>query len=364
MTSVAPLTNGAVAPGFEAVREVFADVIGASPSTGSSFAAWHDGRLIADLWGGYADVGRTRPWTPTTLAMPYSVTKAFAATALLTLVSDGLVDLDARVSRYWPEFRTPATVRQVLSHSAGIVALSDLLPTAAWFDWDVICAALAAQEPAFTPGHGVGESAWFFGHLVGEIVRRVSGRTLGTVLRERVCGPHGLDFAVGLTASELARTADALWRPGFPPMDGRGPWHEAALTNPPGGYDNAVINSPAWRMAEIPAINGHGTASSVAGLYAALESGGLLPGSLVAEMASVQAEGFDVVMGDERAWGLGVVADDEGYGMGGLGGSLGWWANDGAYAIGFVTGDLADYQRQTDLENAVRAGLGLAPLLV
>jgi CubicO group peptidase (beta-lactamase class C family) len=140
--------DGTVAPGFDDVREAFAQVLAGQPGTGAGVAAWHDGQWLARLHGGWADAARTRPWLPDSLVMPYSVSKPVAALPLLLLVDDGRVDLDAPVQAYWPEFTAPATVRQVLSHTAGVVAIDEPLPTEAFYDWDRLCAALAGQEPS------------------------------------------------------------------------------------------------------------------------------------------------------------------------------------------------------------------------
>lgn len=154
------------------------------------------------------DAAGTRPWVRDSLVQPYSVTKPFAAVCALLLVAQGRLDLDAPVQRYWPGFRAQADVRQLLSHQAGVVALRDPAPTELFYDWDALCRRLAEQEPAWTPGAGHGESALFYGHLVGELVRRVDGRTLGEFLRAEVTGRLGLDFAVGLTTAERARAVD------------------------------------------------------------------------------------------------------------------------------------------------------------
>ena len=135
-----------------------------------------------------------------------------------------------------------------------------------------------------------------------------------------------------------------------------------ALANPPGALDPAVVNGRRWRRAEVPAVNGHGTARAVAGLYAALHQGRLLARETVDLMAAVAADGPDVVLGDDRRWGLGVAVEDDGWGMGGVGGSLGWWSEEGGYALGFVTGEIAGHERAGRLEDAVRDCLGLPPL--
>jgi len=358
------VVRGVVEPGFEAVRDVLDDVVTASPGTGSSVAVWHDGRWVVDLWGGWADAARTRAWAADSIVMPYSVTKPFAATCVLRLVDAGLVDLDQPMATYWPGLRAPATVRQVLAHTAGVALLERPAPTEAFYDWDRMCALVADQEPLWPPGEGVGESALLYGHLLGELVRRTDGRSLGRFLRDEVCGPHGLDFHVGLGDDELPRAVDltgfdAAFRAGVAAGDrlmGR------ALANPPGALDPAVVNGDAWRRAEVPAVNGHGTARSVAGLYVALRHGGLLSDPTLEQMLTPTGVGTDRVVGSEASWGLGVGLDADGWGMGGTGGSFGWWSEVGGYAIGFVTGHVAGHDRGDRVENAVRGVLGLEPV--
>jgi CubicO group peptidase (beta-lactamase class C family) len=358
--------QGVVDPRFAPVRDALADVVAASAGTGSALAVWHDGAWVVDLWGGYADAARTRPWSRDSIVMPYSVSKPFAAMCALVLADRGLVRLDAPMSTYWPELRAgDFTVRQVLSHACGLVVLDEPAQTEALYDWDRMCALLAAQEPLWAPGDGIGEAALFYGHLVGEVVRRVDGRGIGRFLREEVCAPHGLDFAFGLPAADLARVVDLTgYDDEFRRRGGEGDrLMLRALGNPPGALDPAVVNSDAWRRAEIPAVNGHGTARAVAGLFRTLAAGELLSPALLAEMTAVTAEGTDRVVGAPVTWGLGVSVDlDDGWGMGGTGGSFGWWSEAGRYAIGFVTGDIAGHDRGNRLENAVRDVLGLHPV--
>src|SRR6201996_3949713 len=357
--------SGRVDARFAAVREQFAGVIAAQPGTGTALAVRAGGQLVIDLWGGHADQDRTRPWSEDTLVQPYSVTKPFAAVCALHLADAGRLEVDAPMQRYWPEFHAPATVRQVLSHQAGVVALDQPAPTEAFLDWSWLCGLLAAQEPSWPPGTAHGESALFYGHLVGEVVRRVDGRTPGRYLREEICGPRGLDFAVGLTPAEQARTADLTglddsFRAAG--LAGKPELYPRATGNPPGNLDPAVVNSAAWRAAEVPAINGHGTARAVAGFYEALASGGLLSPGLLTEMITPQCHGPDQVFGPEAAWGLGFgVAGQEGYGMGGLGGSYGGRVDADGYSFGFVTGSVGDHDRAERLENTFRDCLGLPP---
>ena len=358
--------DGEVARGFEPVGDAFRQVLSEQTGTGAAMAAWHDGRWVARLYGGHADASRTRPWRPDSIVMPYSVTKPFAAVCLLLLVDRRLVGLDEPMQTYWPEFVAPATVRQVLSHQAGVVAVDEPLPTKAFYDWNRLCRALAAQEPQWTPGERPGESALFYGHLVGEVVRRVDGRSLGRFLREEITGPLGIDFTIGLGASERGRAVDltGLDDPVFrrEVMGDHPPLYARAVGNPPGAWDPAVVNGSAWRAAEIPAVNGHGTAAAVCGLFVALLDGNLLSESMREEMATAQCSGVDAVMGHEAAWGLGVAVDADGFGMGGTGGSMGIASQVGGYAYGFVTGSVGSHDRSDLVENALRSCIGLPPI--
>jgi CubicO group peptidase (beta-lactamase class C family) len=356
--------DGHAEPEFESVRELFDDIVGAQTGTGAALAVWHRGRWIVDVWGGYRDADRRNAWDRDSIVMPYSVTKPFAAICALLLVDRGSLDLDAPVSRYWPGFRSTATVRQVLSHQAGIVALDDPAETSLFYDWAAMCARLERQESSWVPGTAIGESALLYGHLVGELVRRVDGRSLGTFLRDEVCAPLELDFAIGLDANERARAVDLTGLDELRAGSGsRPPLYERAMGNPPGARDPEVVNSHAFRAAEVPAINGHGTARGVAGLYAALLDQQLLSPGLLAEATRAQATGIDLVIGGpERSWGLGFAVDDDGFGHGGTGGSVGWASVVGGYAYGFVTGSMGDHDRSDRLENAVRSCLGVAPI--
>jgi CubicO group peptidase (beta-lactamase class C family) len=316
--------GGWVARGFEPVREVFAQVLAGQGGTGSAVAAWWGGAWVVDLWGGQADAAGTRLWQADSLVQPYSVSKPFAAVCALMLADRGQLDLDAPVRRYWPQFRAVADVRQLLSHQAGVVALDDPVPTEAFYDWDWLCGLLAGQDPAWQPGTAHGESALFYGHLVGELVRRLDGRGLGRFLRDEVCGPLGLDFFVGLTAAEQARAVELTGLDEYSEQRqaaGMPPLYQRAVTNPPGAFNPTVVNGHAWRAAEVPAINGHGTARGAAGLYAALLQGQLLSPALLREATTAQCTGVDAVVGQDSAWGLGFGVDADGFGMGGWGGN-------------------------------------------
>ena len=353
--------HGEVAPGFERVRDLFTAVLEEQRGTGAAIAVWLEGRWVVDLWGGAASADGARRWQRDSIVQPYSVTKPFAAMCALVLADRGRLDIDAPVQRYWPEFTAPATVRQVLSHQAGVVALDAEAGTETYYDWDRMCALLAAQQPAWAPGTAHGESALFYGHLVGEIVRRVDGRSLGRFLREEICAPNNLDFMVGLTPDEQRRAVDLTCFDDLAPASDL-PLHRRATSNPPGTREPSVVNSAAWRAAEIPAINGHGTARGIAGFYAALMRGELLSPATLRAAVSAQCSGVDAVFGHDNAWGLGFAVDEEGFGMGGTGGSYGGACVRGGYAIGFVTGSMGSHEREERVENELRASIGLPPL--
>ena len=311
---------------------------------------------MVDLWGGEG-------FERDSLVHVYSVTKPMAAFCVLVLADRGALGLEDPVARHWPEFaqagKERISIRQLLSHQTGLVALRGPQPPELLLDWDDVCVRLAAEAPWWEPGTAHAEHALLYGHLCGELVRRVDGRSLGTFWREEVAGPWGLDFHIGLGAAELARTVDLT---GEIPA----PWselHELATANAPGVRDLAVVNDDAWRAAEIPAVNGHGTATAVARFFAALVAGGQLEGTrliapeLVATMSLGELTAYDRLLEEEMTWGLGVWVDHDGYGMGGLGGSFGMADPALGLAEGYVTRQMGDHRRSEAMDAAVRASI-------
>jgi CubicO group peptidase (beta-lactamase class C family) len=346
---------GYVDPAFSAVAKAFAEGFATRGEVGAGLALIVDGRPVVDVVAGTAR-GSGEPWTAATLVNAYSVVKPLAAACLLVLVERGEVDLDDRVSRWWPELASAGkeviTIRQVLAHQAGLDLFDDPPSVETLLDWDATIRVLERAEPSFPPGTAHAEHVVTYGHLVGEVVRRVDGRSLGAFLRDEVAAAWRLDFHVGLDASHRRRTADVV------DPDGS---FVAPLARPPEVVDPAVVNGSAWRAAEIPAVNGHGTALALARFYAGLGAGGTLDGvrllspALVAEVTRPQLVAPDRVLDREVAWGLGVQIDLEegGFGMGGLGGNLGWLAAEG-YAVGYVTRRLGDFDRIEAIEDVVR----------
>src|SRR5262245_47619586 len=207
-----PTIQGTVDPRFARVREVFAQNFRERDEIGAAVALTVDGRPVLDLWAGHADPQRTRPWERDTIVNVYSTTKGMTALCLHQLVEQGRVDLDAPVARYWPEFaqaeKESIPVRALLGHRSGLAAVKALLPADALYDWDAMVTALAAEAPWWQPGSAHGYPAITFGWLVGEVVRRVSGKSLGTYFREAIAGPLGMDFHIGLPDWEHHRCGE------------------------------------------------------------------------------------------------------------------------------------------------------------
>ena len=314
-----------------------------------------DGRVVADLWGGWSDQATRRPWQPDTLVNAFSVGKGLVATCAARLAGQRRLDLDTTVAAYWPEFavagKDQITLRQLLSHQAGLPALSRPLPPGAVLDWTTMTDALAAQEPWWAPGRGHGYHVNTFGFLAGEVIRRVTGATVGEYLRTEVAGPLGADVHIGLPAAEHARVATFVW-PDLPSGLGSGPpMQHNAYFNPADLSGHGIVNSPRWRSAEIPSANLHATARGVARVYAALAAGGQLDGTTVvdagalAEAAAEHAYGQDLVLDRPSRFGLGfqltqperpIGPGSATFGHFGAGGSLGFCDPEAGLAFGYV----------------------------
>ncbi|MCO1596545.1 beta-lactamase family protein [Micromonospora sp. RHAY321] len=357
---------------FGPVRNCFHDLLATGRESGASLTVWYDGHPVLDLTGGSrtgaaGGAAGGDPWRPDTLVNVYSVGKPVAALCLLMLVDRGRVDLDAPVDRYWPEFQTPATVRQVLSHTAGLPAFPVPRPATAIADWALLAGDLAAAEPEWAPGSVAGEHAWTYGHLVGELVRRVDGRPVGRFLADEIAGPWRLDLGFALSEADQRRCADLRYGdPQWPvrALGEPGSLRARAMGNPAGGQDLAVLNTPLWRGAEMPAVNLHATASGLARLYAGLLAGGVLDDvrlfgqDLVTEATRVQYDGPDLVLDRQVAWTLGMQWEQDGsWGMGGLGGSSAWADPERGYTFAYATARLAEHDRVDELVEALHSVL-------
>ncbi len=205
--------HGSVAPGFEAVRSVFERNFTDDIEVGASFCAIVDGETVVDLWGGFQDRACTRPWNEDTLVNVYSTTKGVASVAFATLVEDGLINYDAPVAAYWPEFRAGRnglTVGQLLSHQSGVCGLRQKITVRDLYDWSAMVERMAAEEPFWEPGTAAGYHAVLWGYLPGELALRTTGKTLGEVLAERIARPLDADVHLGLPTAEHGRVADLV----------------------------------------------------------------------------------------------------------------------------------------------------------
>jgi len=352
-------TAGYVAPGYEPVQEAFA----AQACGGSALSVLRHGEVVVDLREGWRDASHSADWDERTLVNVYSVGKPIIALAALLLVERGLVGLDDPVTRHWPQFKTAASVRQVLTHTAGLPTFSVPRDASAWQDWELLCGDLANAEPEWPPGTVAAEHAFTYGHLLGELVRRVTGREPGAFVAEEIARPWGLDLGFGLAGDDLGRCANLEFdSPDWPErmLGEPGSVHARAVANPAGARDLALVNSPSWRTAVVPAINLHTTAEAVARCYAGLLAGGeldghrLLSASLVEEMTAAQFTGMDHFIGRETTWGLGVQIEGDGtWGMGGLGGSAGWADPARGHAIAYVTRRLGGFTRVDAIDTAI-----------
>jgi CubicO group peptidase (beta-lactamase class C family) len=344
--------EGFVAPGFERVRDAFAQNFRAGREVGASYAVVRDGAAVVDLWGGFRDRARTKPWTRDTLINVYSTTKGLASLCIALLVERGKLSYEQTVASVWPEFAAAGkgalTLGQLLSHQAGLSGLRDSVPLTDYADHAKIARLLAAQEPFFPPGQS-GYHAITHGFLTGELVRRATGKTLGAFFREEVAAPLGADAWIGLPESEDARCADMVAPEGGPNMPPpEHPAARAALMNPP--LEPEIPNQRWWRAAEIPAANGQANAVGLARVYGMLARGGEQDGrrylsrETLAHATRERVFVTDHVLQVPTRWGAGWMLNNFGiygpnpntFAHAGWGGSFGAADPDAKLGIGYA----------------------------
>jgi len=324
---------------FAPVRAAFEDNLTTAADQGASFCATVDGATVVDLWAGYADESGTRPWRRDTIVNVYSVTKTMTALTALLVADRGELDFDAPVARYWPEFaangKDRVKVSHLMSHSAGLSGWRETITVEDLYNWEKVTALLAAQAPFWEPGTASGYHALTQGYLVGEVVRRITGRSLGTVFREEIAEPLGADFHIGLAASEDARVADLIPPPSTDtPFRGAMTELQVNCSNNPAQLDPLATRTRGWRGAEIPACNGTGNARSIAEILAVLANGGVANGKRLMSEAGCrralepQIQGQDLILDRPIRFGLGfevnagLMPNPNTVYWGGLGGSL------------------------------------------
>jgi len=382
--------QGTVEDGFGAVADAFAENFAQRGELGAAFALYVDGRPRVDVWAGIADKGSGRPWTDETLQLVFSTTKGAAAVCVARLVEAGLVSYDDPVCAHWPEFaangKESVTVGQMMSHQAGVPYVDEPLSFDQIMDVAPVVDALARQAPVWTPGTAHGYHALTYGWLAGELVRRVDGRTLGQYFAEDVAAPLGLEFWIGLPASEEIRVSTLESAP--PPTDpeafalmmqvmGPGTMGFKALT-----MNGSLIaldprqnhfNTRAVHATEMPAANGITTARSLARMYAAtigeVDGVRLVAADTVERMRAEAVDGADRCLVVPSRFGMGFMLDGEltpmlgpgSFGHAGAGGSLGYADPESGVAYGYVMNQMqsgiAGDPRTVALNDAVRACL-------
>ena len=393
--------EGFTAAGFEPVRRAFEANFSESAEVGAAVAVYRHGRLVADLWAGVRNADTGEPWEEDTPVRVASTTKGITAVCANLLAQQGLLDLDAPVASYWPEFKAEGKesvpVRWVLSHRAGVPVVDRLLTAEEIFAWFPVVDTIAAQKPLWEPGTAHGYHGQSYGYMVGELVRRITGRTVGTFLAEEVSGPLGLDTWIGTPDDVLPRVARVL-SPAYGARERRQSaaadrtaqaGAEKSAASPvsgemPGAEQLSLMmraamfthlapdyNSPEWLRIEMPSANGVTTARSLAKLYASLI--GPVDGKQLFEEATLrraitpEAEGTDRILGQPTRWGLGFSLPSErsgllgpgSFGHAGAGGSIGLADPDSGVAMAYVMNlhKMADDDRAARLMEAVRASL-------
>ena len=353
---------------FAAVADAFARNFRARGEVGAAVAVTLNGEPVIDLWGGFADSARTRPWAGDTLVCMMSVAKAATALCAAIAVDRGLIAWDEPVARYWPEFaaagKAGIPVRWILDHRAGLPALERLVYEGAAYDWELMTGALAAQAPLWPPGTLPAYHSVTLGYLVGELIRRTTGRSLGRFLADEVCEPHGIDYWIGLPPELHGRCAEFFGETAGTLFDRSQPGsllHWAMAHVPPEDF-----NTERFRAAEIPSINGIGAARGVAKLFDGLAAGGVLDGrrllsaDVLAEATAEQWHGEEALLGHIRRMGLGFVLGLPGhlamgpspraFGHTGAGGAIGFADPDAGLGFAYAP-------------NCMYSGPGISPRL-
>lgn len=294
------------------VRTLLSASIDSGADVGASVCVIHQGRTVVDVWGGTADVASGQAWERDTIVNVFSITKTMTTLAALLLVDRGELDPAARVSKYWPEFaangKDDVLVSHLMAHTSGVSGWQEPITLDGIYDDQAAAAALAAQAPWWEPGTVSGYHAINQGHLVGEVVRRITGDSLGTFFRREIAEPTGADFFIGTPASEDHRVATLI-----PPTELGIDFASVApdsvmiktLTNP--FLEVSKVATRDWRAAEMGAVNGHGNARSVATAQAVVSHADpkFLSEATLAKIFEVHADGPDLVLGLPIRFGLG-----------------------------------------------------------
>ncbi len=312
--------NGTVSPSFEPVRDAVEDQLRSGAEVGLSLVVDVDGRQVVNLWGGHRDAARTQPWQRDTITNVWSITKTVTSLAALLLVDAGELDLYAPVARYWPEFaangKGHVEVRHLLSHTSGVSGLDQPARLEDLYDVRATAARMASQPPWWKPGAASGYHVLNYGHLIGELVHRLTGLPLRDFVHQHLAQPLGADFRIGLHDADLERVADVIAPTSdFDPSAlGHDTVAYKTFTGP--SFSAAAANTPAWRAADLGAANGHGNALSVAEILAPIARAGasahgqLIEPDTIGLIFDEQSSGVDLVNGLHLRWGIGYALPD------------------------------------------------------
>ena len=346
------VTDGFTTDGFAGVREILEKSLESGNDLGASVTVHYKGDVVVDIWGGFADEQKTRPWTSDTIVNVWSTTKTMTFLVALLLLDRGELDFELPVAHYWPEFaaagKSDVLVRHVLAHTAGLSGWAEPLVREDLADWDKCVAALARQSPWWEPGTRSGYHAVTQGFLIGEIVRRITGQTFGSFFKRELADPLGADFFIGLPESEEERVSLVVPPP---PADFSGMDPDSimvrTLTSPP--LDATAPHNRWWRAAEIPAANGHGNSRSVALVQSIVANGGETAGKRFVRRETLdrifvtEAQGDDLVLGVPLTFGAGYGLSSEtmplgprACGWGGFGGSMILMDQDSELTISYM----------------------------
>lgn len=314
---------------FSKVKKAFEKNLNDGKECGASFSVIIEGKTVIDLWGGYADAAKTKPWQKDTLVNVYSITKCVTAICVLMLASKKIIDIDAPVADYWPEFaqsgKEKITIGHLLSHSAGLPGFDESLDKKDLYNWKKVTEALSRQKPWWDDRQRSGYHALTFGFLLDEVVKRVSKKSIGRFLKEEITSPLDIDFHIGISDLERPRVAELIppkrtftlkfleWMMGFRM---RNTFFTQVFTNPMMTVEDAM--SKEWQSAEIPSANGHGNAGTVAKIVAILANGGELDGvrflsrEIIEKTLESRTEGKDLVLGVPLNFGLGFAINADG----------------------------------------------------
>jgi CubicO group peptidase (beta-lactamase class C family) len=334
---------------FQTVREVFEYHLDSGIDVGASVAVFIDGEPVVDLWGGYFDATYTRPWARDTIVQTFSTTKTMTALVALVLADNGVLDLDAPIVKYWPEFgdegKSEILVRQILGYTSGVAGFSQPVSLYDVYDHEKSTAMLARQAPWWEPGTAAGYHNIPIGHLVSELVRRTTGRTLGQFFAEEIAGPLDAEFHIGTGPEHDGRVS--LLIQGSPDDPTGNEFFVRALLNP--RVTPQTTWSIPWRRAEVGGMNGHGNARGIAAAQSVLANGGAYGKRVLSDagrqqVLRTQADGVDLVLGTPMRWGMGYALSSP-TGMNfaprsaywaGNGGSLSYLDLDARMSVGFA----------------------------